>query len=263
MIICAPDLETLIVAKNYQKINKKIKLFKDPRKGKSYAINLLLNKVKGDLIILTDGDVYLSENSINEILKEFNDKDVGCVSGRPISQEDKNTKYGFWANFLFDSAHKLRNKTKKSYNFLECSGYLWGFRNNVINHFPVNVAEDSIVPYLFFEKKYKIGYAENAKVFVKNPDNWKDWIKQKTRTSKAHEKLKYYFNSNKVPRAKTFINESKGIFYIFTYPRSIKEFFWIQELILARLYMWLKVLYETKIANNNYSDNWERIDSTK
>jgi len=263
LIISAPDLETLKIAKDYQKYNEHIRIFKDPGKGKSYAINLLLKRVKGKLIVLTDGDVYISENSINEILKEFNDNLVGCVSGRPIPQENKNSKYGYWANFLFDSAHKIRKKLKNSNSFLECSGYLWAFRNNFIDKFPLNIAEDSIIPYMFFNKGYKITYAENAKVFVKNPDNWKDWIKQKSRTTKAHKLLKYYSDSNKSPRTKTFFNESKGIFLVFSYPKSLKEFYWTQELIFARLYMWFKVFIETKLIHKNYSDNWDRIESTK
>jgi len=35
------------------------------------------------------------------------------------------------------------------------------------------------------------------------------------------------------------------------------------QLILARLYMWLRVFYDTRLANRHYGDAWERIESTK
>lgn len=205
LIISAPDEETLNVAKKYSSKNKKIKLFKDPGKGKSYALNLLLKKIKGDILILTDGDVYVSEDSVEEILKEFQNSEIGCVTGRPVPLENKEIKYGYWANFLFESAHKLRKKLKKENNFLECSGYLWAFRNNVIDSFPLDVAEDTIVPYFFWEKGFKIGYSEKALVYVKNVNNWKEWISQKVRTSRAHETLDKYVNTESIPRTKTFL----------------------------------------------------------
>lgn len=263
LVVSAPDMETLIVASKYKKKDKKIKLFKDPGKGKSYALNLIFKKLIGNIIILTDGDVYVSENAINEILKQFENKKIGCVAGRPVPQEIRNNQYGYWTNFLFDAAHDLRKKLYREEKFLECSGYLWAFRNNVIKNLPLDVAEDSVVPYFFFEKGYKIGYAENAKVYVKNADNWNDWIKQKVRTSKAHETLKKYVNLNAAPRSKTFLNESKGLIYFFTYPKSIKEFYWTLKLIFARLYMWIKVFYDIKLKNKQYNDAWERVDSTK
>jgi cellulose synthase/poly-beta-1,6-N-acetylglucosamine synthase-like glycosyltransferase len=264
LLISSPDINTLMIAKEYAKKNKNIKLFKDPGKGKSYALNLILKKVKGDIIILTDGDVFVSQDSINEIMKIFNkDSRYGCISGRPVPQESRNTKYGYWANFLFDSAHRLRKNLYKNGKFLECSGYLWAFKNNIITNIPLDVAEDTVVPFLFNEKGYKIGYAESAKVYVKNVDNWEDWIKQKTRTTKAHETLSKHVDITSAPRTKSFFNEAFGVFSLFLYPRSLKEFLWSLELFFARLYMWIKVIFDTKIKNKTYQDGWERINSTK
>ena len=263
LIISTPDEETIKIVKKYQKKNKQIKIFKDPGKGKSYAINLLLPKLKGDILIFTDGDVYLSENAINYVVKEFKDKNAGCVTGRPMPIETKNTQYGFWANFLFDAAHDLRKKLSENGEFLECSGYLEAYKNGVITEFPVDVGEDTIIPHMFWDKGYKIKYAQNALVFVKNVDNWNDWVKQKTRTTKSHEIIKRHINNKKFPRMKTFFNEAGGIYYLFTYPKSLKEYYWTVKLILARFYMWIKVFYETKILNKHYYDNWERVESTK
>ena len=121
LIVSAPDIETLMVARDYKKRSSKIKLFKDSGKGKSYALNLIFKKLKGDVFILTDGDVYISNNSINEIMKHFKDERVGCVTGKPVPQEGKNDQYGYWANFLFDAAHDLRKSLFNKRNFLECS----------------------------------------------------------------------------------------------------------------------------------------------
>jgi heptosyltransferase-2 len=263
IIVSAPDKDTLDIAQKYAKKHKNLKIFKDPGKGKSYALNLIFSSVKTDLLILTDGDVWISDNTVEEISNIFLDPEIGCATGRPVPFEKRNSKYGYWANFLFESAHKLRKTAFDNNSFLECSGYLFAFRKNIINKIPLDVAEDAVIPYYFWEKGYRIGYAENARVYVKNPENWTDWIKQKTRTSKAHETLEKYVDIKTTPRVKSFKTEAKGIFWLLAYPKNIKEWYWTKLLILARLYMWIKVFYDTKLKHRHYGDAWERVESAR
>lgn len=263
IIVSAPDKPTLDIARQYSKKNKNIKIMKDPGKGKSFALNLAFSKINADILILTDGDVYVGKDSIQEIVKLFSDERIGCVCARPVPQEARDTLFGYWAHFLFDSAHKIRKKAFENNYFLECSGYLFAYRKKIINKIPLDVSEDTVIPYIFKQKGYDIGYAEKAEVYVKNPDNLRDWIKQKTRTHKAHEKLHLYVDTKNIPRVKSFKTESKGIFSLLKYPKNIKEFFWTIELIFARLYTWIKYFFETKLFNKKYTDAWERVESTK
>jgi len=263
IVVSAPDKETLDIINKYAKKDKIIKAFKDPGKGKSYALNLLLKKVNADILVLTDGDVWISENSLQDMANLFLDPEIGCVTGRPFPVENKRQKYGYWANFLFDAAHKIRKEAFENNSFIECSAYLFAFRKNKINSIPLDVAEDALIPYYFWEKGYKIGYAENALVYVKNVDNWRDWVKQKTRTSKAHETLNKYVDTKTTPRIKTFSTEAKGITQLIRYPKSFKEFIWTIQLAMVRLYMWGRVFLDTKIMGKHYGDAWERVESTK
>ncbi|MEM3122341.1 MAG: glycosyltransferase [Candidatus Pacearchaeota archaeon] len=264
ILISAPDKETLNIAKKYAKGHNNLKVVKDPGKGKSYAINMILSSIKTDILILTDGDVFVNDIAIDEICNLFLDSQIGCVTGKPTPLENRDNKYGYWANFLFNAAHYLRKKAFIKENFIECSGYLFAFRQNKIKQIPLDVAEDAVIPYYFWNLGYKVGYAEKAEVYVKNPTNWNDWIKQKIRTSKGHETLTKYVNIKTTPRVKSFQNEFfNGILLIIRYPHSLKEVFWTLELILARIYMWIKVFIDTKILNKQYSDAWERVESTK
>ncbi len=259
IIVSAPDKETQEIVKKY----KKVKLLKDPGKGKSYAIKEALKKIKGKIVFLSDGDVFVGDNSVNFILKEFENPKVGCVTGNPVPVENKKTKYGFWMNFLFDSAHRLRKKLSHEGKFVDCSGYLYAFRTGIVKDFPLDVADDAIIPYFLFTKGYKIAYSENAVVYVKNADNWRDWTKQKIRTRKSFTRLKKYIDLNKAPHLKTFKDESKGILWLLKYPKTIKEFFWTVQLAFSRIYVWIKYYFDITFSRHLYNDGWERIESTK
>lgn len=259
VIVACPDEETKNIALRY----KGVKHFHDPGKGKSFALNLLFKKVKGDILIFTDGDVYLGENAIENILREFKDEKVGFVGGRVVSQNERNTMLGYWSHLLADiGAHRTRLKRSNRREFFECSGYLMAMRSKVIKEIPLDVAEDSIMPYYFFKQGYKVKYAENACVYVKNPTEFQDWLKQRKRTAKAHTKLSVY--EPNFPKMKSFKNEIiEGFFPIWGYARTPKELFWTQVLCLARLYMWLSLKYEEKIKKKYYNDGWDRVQSTK
>lgn len=262
--VVAPDKETLDVAKEYGKKDKRIKIFVDPGKGKSFALNMILPKLNGEIIVLSDGDTYVKQNSLKYILEKFNDPEMGCVSGRPVSCDSRKNMFGYWSHLLCDAgAHEARAKRARKGEFLECSGYYWAFRNKVIKKFHLDIPEDTVVPVLFREKGYKIGYAEKAIVYVSFPKNLKDFINQKKRTAKGHEALAKHFDIRKIPRTKSFKNELLEGYRAFLYPRSIKEMMYTLLLLPVRLYIWILTFYHTKVKNQQYSDAWERVESSK
>lgn len=264
--VCDPFLEVKKFLEQNIK-DKRVNFFLDPGEGKSYALNLLFEKLhsdnKSDIFILSDGDVYVSSNAVSEILKYFKNPEVGCVTGKPVSLDNKETKYGYWSHLLFAGINQVRRKLAKQRKFLECSGYLFAIRKGIINQFPLQVSEDSIIPYLFWKKGYKTEYANKAEVYVKNPDNWQDWKAQKIRNIKGHENLSKI--ARNMPRTKSLWNEIRyGFFFALFFPRTIKELFWSLSLYLARLKIYLIAFEELK-NKKQYFDGWREtgISSTK
>ena len=242
------------------KFGSKIKYDLDFGEGKSACLNRLINEVKGEIIICTDGDVYLDKSGVREIVKKFKDESVGCVCGHPISINSRDNMLGFWSQLLFDvGAHLIsRKKRYEKGEILECSGYLFGFRNGVVKEFPFDVAEDTVISYLFFKRGFKIAYAEDAKVYVKNPEKFGEFVKQRKRTADAHSKLKKYYPD--FPKVKSFFGEVRSglfnIFNIFGYCNNIKEFIWIICLFFFRFYVWVSLFYDLKFKKDSYKDGW-------
>lgn len=263
LIVACPDEETKKIVERYAGENKNIKHFQDPGKGKSFALNQLFTVAKGDILVFTDGDVYLGENAVQEIIKPFQDPKVGCVGGRVVSQNDKKTMLGYWSHLLADiGAHRMRKKRYRENKFFECSGYLFAIRNHVISEIPLDVAEDAMIPYYFYKKGMKLVYAEDAKVYVKNPTTFKDWVKQRKRTAGAHTKLSHYEPG--FPKMKSFRNEVvHGMTAVWSYPISIREYWWTLLLVGARLYMWSALFYDEHFKKKYYNDAWERVETTK
>ena len=266
LIVSCPDKETTQVVKKYMKKNKKIKHFKDPGQGKMLALNMLFKKTKGNILILTDGDVFVSENSIKEIIKAFKDPKIGCISGRPVSVNSKDNMLGYWSHLLTDAgAHQTRIEKAKQGKYFTCSGYLFAFRSKIITEFPRDVPEDAYIPFLFMKKGYKLGYVPEAKVYVIYPKTFEEWLEQKRRISKAYINYQQIKIDNEpLPLMKSFSKEAiEGPIKAIRYPKSYKEMFWTITLFGARLYMWLTTYYDTKIANKKHTDAWKVVKTTK
>jgi cellulose synthase/poly-beta-1,6-N-acetylglucosamine synthase-like glycosyltransferase len=262
VIVCDPFEEVGTFIKSNIK-DKRVEFFLDPGEGKSYALNLILKSIysknKSDIIVFTDGDVFVSSNSLQEISNAFDDSSIGCITGKPVSTDPRTSKYGYWANLVFSGIDRVRRDFSDKQKFFECSGYLFAIRNGVIEEFPMDASEDSILPYLFWKKGYKIKYIEKAEVYVKNPGNWKDWLNQKIRNIKGHENLNKL--APDLPRTKSLFNEIKyGFFYSLLYPRNFKELLWTFELYFARLYIYLRAFKEIS-KNKSYSDGWREVET--
>jgi cellulose synthase/poly-beta-1,6-N-acetylglucosamine synthase-like glycosyltransferase len=263
ILVVSPDKNAEELVKRYKKSFKAINFLKDPGKGKSFGLNLAFKKLKSDIWVFTDGDVYFDENALSNIISSFSSEKVGCACGRIVPINSKKNMLGYWAHLLADAgAHKTRKKFSDKEKFLECSGYLFAVRKGLVSSIPLNVAEDSYIPYIVFQKGYKIRYSPNSIVYVKNPTTLRDFIRQRVRTAKAHTSLTQYFRS--FPKMKSFKNEIKeGTFSALKYPNTFKEFFWTILLFFARLYIWIKVFYEERIIGTYYGDGWKKVESTK
>jgi len=61
IIVVAPDDGTLNAARKNQGSSIPIRLIKDEGRGKPAALNLAVSKARGEILVLTDGDVYVGD----------------------------------------------------------------------------------------------------------------------------------------------------------------------------------------------------------
>ncbi len=258
LIVSAPDRETLAVAKKYSKKDRRIKLLKDKGKGKPAALNMIFKKAKGNILVLTDGDVFVGENSIQPLLAKLENPSIGAVSGHPLPTNFRSTKLGYWSHLLTEMVHIWRKKAK----FISCSGYLYAIRKSLFQKMPEDaLSDDAYNSHVVKNKGYQIAYSENSLVHVKYPDNFSDWIKQKKRSAGGYNQIKYIFKEKNIDRSLT--KESAGIFQVLKYPKSGREFLWTIELIFARIYLWLLIFWDINIRKKDFKKVWLRIESTK
>lgn len=277
LLLAAPDLETQNVAFETIKslgISHKFQFIEDPCKGKPIALNMLFEIAKGDILVLTDGDVYFDKNAVFELISEINKlENIGGVSGRPVPINYKNNSiFDYWAHLQADAVHNMRQDALKKDVFFPMSGYIMAIRNinkikkEKILKLPDNLLlDDAYISYFLVNLGYKISYAPNARAFVKYPTNFDDFVKQKLRSLIGFEQLKKYKIIPKQHNARSFLKELKYFKFPITYSKNIKEFFWSLLFYPVRLYLWIKNNFKRRMVNklSSIRDIYVRTESTK
>ncbi len=270
LVVC-PDKKTKESAISRDKLQV-VSWVKDRGKGKPAALNLAFDRAKGDILILTDGDVALGKDSLDKLVRGFNcrdnprivptDESVGLITGRPVPVNERNSLFGYWAYFLTNAADQQRKQRAQLGNYLDASGYLYAVKKELVSPMSEDIlVDDAYISHQVWSQGKKIGYAPKAEVRVKFPTNLADWITQKKRTTSGYVQLKGMETVEGQMRG--FFQEARGLRLALTYPQNIKEYFWTILLLMARLYVWLAVFLERKILKKPYSGNWKRIESTK
>ena len=260
LIVIAPDKPTLDKAKEFSKKNKSIRTLTDPGKGKPNALNIAVKEAKGEILILTDGDVYVDKDSLKRLLAPFSDIKIGAVSGHPVSLNKKDNLLGYWSYVLTEVADLRRRKAISEDKRLFCSGYLFAIRKRLFPHLDEEIlSEDGLISHHVYQKGLKIGYSDKSFVYIKYPTTFSDWITQKRRSAGGYNQIKKLTNTE----IRSFKKESLGAFSLFRYVTKTKEFFWILLLFVARVYLWMLIYRDINIRKKSHQEIWKRVETTK
>lgn len=263
IIVACPDEETASVIHNLMKSNTHIKLIKEEkREGQPAAYNKIIKEAKGSIILFTDADAVFEKDAIQKIADAYKDKKVGAAGGRPVPLNDRSTKFGFWAHYLFDMGHMIRTKQTEKGEFYYISGPICSIRKGIIDEMPTNaLATDAVLGLMIHEKGWKVVYVPDAIVYQKFPTTIDDYFKQKRRTMAGFYQMKKWFPNIK---SRSLSSEaSQGFFKGLAYAKSPREVMWFLELAFYRIISWMLAFYDIRIKKKSLVELWKPIESSK
>lgn len=261
MVVC-PDPETTLVVDAYAQKSPAVRHVADPQRGKPTAVNAGLAAAKGQIVVLSDGDVVVNAHALQPLLAPFDDPKVGAVTGRPISRNPRDTLLGYWSHLLTDAIHLMRLARDREGDFLLCSGYFFAFRRRLIKRVPADaLAEDAVISHRIARQGCRLRYAPDATVRVRYPTTYRDWLRQKVRSAGGYAQR--YVRNSPFRMRSPWLELKAGARVALTYPRNVREVIWTLLLFGARLHLWLLVLVKVRILGRPLDALWKRVESTK
>jgi glycosyltransferase involved in cell wall biosynthesis/protein-tyrosine-phosphatase len=199
--------EIIIVSSgSTDKTNEIIQSFRHPlitlikenkRNGKVSALKKATPFVNGDYVLLIDGDVDISGNFIKECFSCIHNRKTPCT-GKIIPIQTKNRFFFELASISCEAWNKLREKNDRSNTFLYPSGYTMLLsRNNFIDSIKLisnnTINDDGLLSFVLFKKGVLFHYCDNLQVYVKFPQSFRDFFKQKIRTRMGRRQTSSHF----------------------------------------------------------------------
>lgn len=213
---CSTNNTLSIIKKLKKKYPELIAIHLKKNQGKRHAQYYALKYATGDIIVTVDSDTVIEENTILELIKPFNDPNVGATTGNArLFNREKNllTKM---VDARYKNAFTFERQGLSAFGIVTCCcGAISAYRKEVFNNLKdvyinqkflgknCTYGDDRHLTNLFIKKGYKIAYVNNAIAYTDSPTSYKQYIIQQLRWKKSFIReslliLPYSLKNNKL-----------------------------------------------------------------
>lgn len=135
------------------------------RVGKTEARNQALKQIDSEIIVFSDATTVYEADSINMLVRNFNDPKVGMVTGHLKYIDPENSQVGVGQK-LYWKYETLIKKAQTNLGTLTGSiGCMTAFRRSAYTDLPSNIIEDFTSPLMFIQKGFRVVYEASAICF--------------------------------------------------------------------------------------------------
>lgn len=146
----------------YSKKEIRIILYKK-RRGKSEVINRTVPKLIGDIVIFSDASAMLETDAIKNIVEDFRDSDVGCVSGKYVLVNGDESNRGNGEGMYFKYETNIKSKESEFNSILGAHGSLYGIRKKLFKPLKKGtINDDYIIPMQIVDQGFRSVYENSA-----------------------------------------------------------------------------------------------------
>ena len=202
---------TVPIVRSFAERDPRVKLIEQPeRRGKTSAINLFLAAANEDILVLESGDTLPHENTIENLVRVFQDPTVGMTGAHKIPVNTPDHLVGLFTHLRLRMEHELCLDIPRL-------GEMIAFRR-VLDQLPPDVAMDeAFVEAIVIEHDLRVIYSPDAIVYNTGPDTVSDFVRQRRRNHAGHLYLQHKYGhqvsslqNNRV--AKIALREAWGAF---------------------------------------------------
>lgn len=175
---------TVSIVREFAAKDSRIRLIEQPeREGKTSAINQFLQNAKEDICVLESGDTLPGEQSVENLVKLFQDPKVGMTGAQKIPVNVPEHIIGYMSHLRLQLEHQLCLEIPRL-------GELIAFRK-VFTQLPPDVAMDeAFVEALVIRRGLQVRYAPDAVVHNMGPETLGEFIMQRRRNYAGHLHLR-------------------------------------------------------------------------
>jgi len=153
------------------------------RRGKMHAMNRGMKFVKAPIVIFSDSNTVLGNDSIREIVAKFSNEKVGCIAGeKRIVEHGTEAAAGAGEGLYWKMESWIKQKDWELNSAVGAVGELFAIRTTLFEDVETDtLLDDFIISLRIAQKGYKIAYTPNAYAEETASLNVQEELKRKIR----------------------------------------------------------------------------------
>lgn len=157
--------------------------FEPERKGKINAMNRGMQFIDSDIVVFSDGNTLLGNNTISEIVKLFNNDRVGCIAGeKRITLKSKESAASAGEGIYWKYESLIKHLDAKTGSTIGAAGELFAIRTSLFQEIENDtILDDFIISLRIAMQGYKIDYSSKAYAMERASANINEEMKRKIR----------------------------------------------------------------------------------
>jgi poly-beta-1,6-N-acetyl-D-glucosamine synthase len=133
------------------------------RKGKSAAINRAAASAKGEILVFSDANAFYDKEAIRHLLRNFNDPQVGCVSGKKTVIKSGDSAIGDSEGFYWKYESYIKKKESLIRSTTGVVGEMTAIRKSLFTPIPEKIInDDAYLAMRVLQKGYRVIYEPDA-----------------------------------------------------------------------------------------------------
>lgn len=166
----------------------------EQRRGKMSTINDLVAKSKYEILVFTDARQSFDRNTIRELVANFHDLSIGCVSGELHFNLMKESGTAKGINIYWQYEKFLRKCESQIHSMMGATGAIYAIRRELFTVIPPDIIlDDMFVPLKIIEKGFRVIIDADANAYDIAADNPQEEYRRKVRTLYGNYQIFHHF----------------------------------------------------------------------
>lgn len=155
----------------------------DERQGKPHAVNIGVNEAGGEIVVLADARQTFKDDAVFQLVSNFNDPEVGCVSGELFLKENEESEINQEMGVYWKYEKFIRVTESKIGSVVGVTGSIYAIRKCLYQTMPKDTLLDDVYePMSVVLQGYRVIFDETAQAVDVVSDNIAQEWKRKVRT---------------------------------------------------------------------------------
>jgi poly-beta-1,6-N-acetyl-D-glucosamine synthase len=162
--------------------------------GKPSVLNALVPEAGSEILVFTDARQEFAPDAIRELVKNFNDPKIGCVSGELDFRDITGHGIGKGMDAYWRYEKFLRKKESDIGSMLGATGAIYAIRRDLFAALPTDIlVDDMYVPLAIIRKGYRAVFDSEARAYDLVSAKGEQEFKRKVRTLAGNYQIFSHF----------------------------------------------------------------------